>query len=225
MSWRSFGAGLLSGLLLVAVAITVVFLRLSSPAGDATAEPSSRPTTSLTSSTGITRPQSVEPGDTWLGDVDLSSSDVLTADGPLRDVTAVGSGVSLTDEGLAARRLEITAILPFDTAAAQMGEDVELYAAGDLAGMRRTARVLGRDIEIDATGRVSAVDGRLVIEPQTIDLGSFDWMNRIASSLVRSFVTFEHTVTGIPGDMRLDSVAVHPDGFAVDLSGAGVRIG
>ena len=225
MSWRSFTAGVLTGILLVAGAAGGLFLSLSSPAVDEVAAPNPAETTVLTSNTGVHRPQSVGQGETWLGDVDLSSSDVLTADGPLRDVTALGTGVSLTADGLAARRLEISATLPFATAAEQMGEDIVLYPAGDLAGMRRTVEVLGRDVPIDATGRVSAVNGQLVIQPETVDLGSFAWLNTLASATIRRFVTIEHEVTGIPAGMRLDTVEVRPNGFAVELSGAGVRIG
>ena len=80
-------------------------------------------------------------------------------------------------------------------------------------------------MRIDATGRVQADDGQLLIEPETVDLGSFDWINDIASATVRAFVTIRHTVTGLPDGMRLDAVEVQRDGFRVELSGTGVRIG
>lgn len=213
-----FGAGGLSLLLLAALLVLVVSapargpVTTSTPTQSSTPRPSSAPTT-------------IAPGETWLGDVELSSGDVRTSDGPLRDVTALGSGVQLTAEGLRADRLDIVATLPFETAAEQIGDGIELYPAGELAGMRRTAEILGREIEIEATGRVQAVDGLLVIEPETVDLGSFEWIDRVASAAVRAFVTIRHTVTGIPDGMRLDVVEVRPDGFRVELSGTDVRIG
>lgn len=213
-----FGAGGLSLLLLAALLVLVVSAPARGPVTTSTPTQSSTPRPS-------SAPTAIAPGETWLGDVELSSGDVRTSDGPLRDVTALGSGVQLTAEGLRADRLDIVATLPFETAAEQIGDGIELYPAGELAGMRRTAEILGREIEIEATGRVQAVDGLLVIEPETVDLGSFEWIDRVASAAVRAFVTIRHTVTGIPDGMRLDVVEVRPDGFRVELSGTDVRIG
>lgn len=222
MSRRSFALGFVSGLLSIVLAAAVLLLVLSRPAE--VSAPTASPTqTAPTPPSGA--PTTVAPGDTWLNDVELSSGDVRTADGPLRDVTATGTGVRLTPEGLSADRLELVATLPFETAAEQIGDDIELYPAGDLAGLRRTVEILGRQVPVEATGRVAAVDGRLVIEPETVDLGSFDWLDRVASAAVRTFVTIRHTVTGIPEGLRLDTVDVQPDGFLVELSGSDVSIG
>lgn len=225
MSRRSFALGFVAGLLSLLLVTVALLLAVSSPAGrpNASSPPSSvtEPSRAPTS----TPPPSIAPGETWLSDVELSSGDVRTIDGPLRDVTAKGTGVRLTPEGLRAERLHLVATLPFATAAEQIGDGIELYPAGDLAGLRRTVEILGRQVPIEATGRVEAVDGQLVIEPETVDLGSFAWLDRVASAAVRAFVTIRHTVTGIPDGMRLDSVEVHPDGFRVELSGTDVSIG
>lgn len=220
MSARSFAAGFAAGLLTLLVAALVLLLVVSSP---------SAPTAGSGSSPGqgapTPAPTALPAGETWLSDVELSSGEVRTTDGPLKDVTATGSGVRLTPEGLTADRLELVATLPFETAAEQIGDGIELYPAGELAGLRRTVEILGREVPIEATGAVRAEDGQLVIEPETVDLGSFDWLDRIASAAVRSFVTIRHTVTGIPEGLRLDTVAVQTDGFDVELSGSDVVIG
>jgi hypothetical protein len=221
MSRRSFALGFGAGILSLLLVAALLLLLVSTPAGPS---PESSPTRSATTQPP-TAPATVAPGETWLGDVELSSEDVRTADGPLQDVAASGVGVQLTEEGLQADRLDLLATLPFETAAEQIGDGIELYPAGDLAGMRRTVEILGRQVPIEATGRVQAVDGQLVIEPQTVDLGSAEWVDRLASAAVRAFVTIRHTVTGIPEGMRLDTVEVQPDGFRVELSGTEVSIG
>ena len=219
MNGRSFAAGLGTGLLVAVLAVIALLLLISSPSGGdpGGAPPPTSPTPAVT-----TPPA---PGETRLADVELSSSDVVTADGPLRDVRAVGSGVVLDEDGLTADRLDIEATLPFGTAAEQIGDGVELFAAGELTGLPRSIEFLGRSVDSEATDRVSAQDGRLVIEPETVDLGSADWIDQIASAAVRSLITIRHTVTGIPEGMRLEAVQVQPDGFRVDLTGTDVRIG
>lgn len=218
---RSFAAGFLAGFLAVVVALGVLLLIVASPRGDhGAAGQSASP-----SSTGTAEPDPLGPGETWLQDVTLTSGEVRTEDGPLRDVTADGAGVRLTPDGLRADELRLVATLPFETAAEQIGDDIELYAVGELAGLRRTVEILGQQVRIEATGSVRAKNGRLVIEPETVDLGSFDWIDRVASDAVRSFVTIRHTVTGIPDGLFLDTVEVQPDGFGVQLGGSDVSIG
>lgn len=219
MNGRSFAAGLGTGLLVAVLAVIALLVLISSPSGG---DPGGAPPPTSPTPAPTTPPA---PGETRLADVELSSSDVVTSDGPLRDVRAVGAGVVLDEDGLTADRLDIEATLPFGTAAEQIGDGVELFAAGELTGLRRSIEFLGRTVDIEATGRVSAQDGRLVIEPETVDLGSADWIDQVASAAVRSLITIRHTVTGIPEGMRLEAVQVQPDGFRVDLTGTDVRIG
>ncbi|WP_406829721.1 LmeA family phospholipid-binding protein [Pedococcus sp. KACC 23699] len=210
---RSFLAGVVTTLVALAVAAFVVVATL--PVAPAPAAPSP-------SSSAPGAPKSVAKGETWLADVDLSSSSVLTSDGPLTDIHATGSGVRLTSGGLRAQRLDLAAVLPFATAARQIG-DVDLYAAGNgRAGVRRTANILGRDVAIRATGTVRAVDGQLVIEPETVDLGGPGLVDTALSSVARRFVTIRHTVTGLPAGMRLTGVSVQQNGFRATLAGTDV---
>ena len=216
---RAFFAGVLTTLVALAVAAVVVVATL--PVADpAPPTPSPSPAPGAPGAPGA--PSSVAEGETWLGDVDLSSSSVLTSDGPLTDVRATGAGVRLTTDGLRAQRLDIGAVLPFATAARQIG-DVELYAAGNgRAGVRRTASVLGREIAIRATGTVRAVDGQLVIEPESVDLGGPGLVDSALSAAASRFVTIRHTVTGLPAGMRLTGVSVQQNGFRATLAGTDV---
>lgn len=217
---KQFVLGATTMLVALVVALLALVWSVGSPGSGAdvdvpTASASARPTA----------PTDLARGETWLGEVRLTSSQVVTGDGGLEDVTAVGSGVTLTGDGLQAQRLDIDASLPFATAAAQIGGGVTLFAADDeLAGMRRQVSVLGRDVEVRATGSVRAQGGQLVIEPQTIDLDGPDWLDTAASSVVRELVTIRHTIEGVPDGMALTSVSVQADGFRAHLRGADVTI-
>ncbi|MFW5472338.1 LmeA family phospholipid-binding protein [Knoellia sp. CPCC 206450] len=217
---KQFVLGATTMLVALVVALLALVWSVGSPGSGAdvdvpTASAPARPTA----------PADLARGETWLGEVRLTSSQVVTGDGGLEDVTAVGSGVTLTGDGLQAQRLDIDASLPFATAAAQIGGGVTLFAADDgLAGMRRQVSVLGRDVEVRATGSVRAQGGQLVIEPQTIDLDGPDWLDTAASSIVRELVTIRHTIEGVPDGMALTSVSVQADGFRAHLRGADVTI-
>ena len=217
---KQFVLGAASMLVALVVAMTAVVWSVGSPGSGADV-----PSPPATSSTSPSAPTDLAEGETWLGDVRLTSADVVTADGGLSDVSAVGSGVTLTADGLRAGRLDLDATLPFDTAASQIGGGVSLYAADSgLAGLRRRVTVLGRDVEVRATGTVRAVDGRLVIEPETVDLDGPDWLDSAASAVVRQLVTIRHTVEGVPDGMALTSVSVQPDGFRAHLRGSDVAV-
>ncbi|GAA4708401.1 hypothetical protein GCM10025782_00240 [Pedococcus ginsenosidimutans] len=214
---RAFLAGVLTTLvgLAVAAAIAVSSLPVVDPAQAAPPSPATP------SAPGA--PSSVAKGETWLADVDLSSSRVLTSDGPLTDVTATGAGVRLTSQGLRAQRLDLEAVLPFATAAKQIGKDVQLYdAGGGRAGVRRIETVLGRRVAVRATGTVTAVNGQLVIVPETVDLGGPGVIDSALSTAARKLVTIRHTVTGLPAGVRLTAVKVEQGGFRTKLTGTDV---
>lgn len=220
--WRvkQFVLGAVTMLVALLVAVLALVWSVGSPGSGAHV-----PIPSVSPSAQPSAPTNLGKGDTWLGDVRLTSDQVLTGDGGLRDVSAVGSGVTLTDNGLRATRLDIDAALPFATASSQIGGGVTLFAAADgLAGLRRRVSVLGRDVEVRATGAVRAEGGQLVITPETIDLDGPDWLDSAASSLVRQLVTIRHTVEGVPEGMALTSVSVQADGFRAHLRGDDVTI-
>jgi hypothetical protein len=158
---RRFLHGVVTGVVAVAVALVAVVLAASQPGG-ATASPAP----SATATAGAPPPD-LRAGETWLETVELASGSVLTPDGPFRDVRATGSDVRMSEQGLRAGTLRLDATLPFDAAARQIGQGVQLYAAGaGRAGVRRTASFLGRTVVVRATGTVTADRGQLVIEPE-----------------------------------------------------------
>lgn len=220
--WRvkQFVLGAVTMLVALVVAALALVWSVGSPGSGADVDvprvsPSPRPSA----------PRDLGNGETWLGDVRLTSSQVVTGDGGLEDVTAIGSGVTLTEDGLRAARLDLDASLPFGTAASQIGGGVTLFAAdGGLAGLRRRVSVLGRDVEVRATGAVRAEGGQLVIEPETIDLDGPDWLDSAASTIVRRLVTIRHTIEGVPEGMGLTSVSVQANGFRAHLRGDDVTI-
>ena len=217
---KQFVLGATTMLVALVVALLALVWSVGSPGSGADVD-----VPSASASPRPSAPADVAQGETWLGEVRLTSSQVVTGDGGLTDVTAIGSGVTLSKDGLRAQRLDLDASLPFATAATQIGGGVTPFAADDgLAGLRRKVSVLGRDVEVRATGSVRAQGGQLVIEPQTIDLDGPDWLDTAASSIVRELVTIRHTIEGVPEGMALTSVSVQADGFRAHLRGSDVTI-
>lgn len=214
---RRFLLGVVTGVVAVAVALVAVVLAASQPDG-ATASPAPSATT-----TAGAPPRDLRAGETWLEAVELDSRSVLTPDGPFRDVRATGSDVRMSGQGLRAGTLRLDATLPFEAAARQIGQDVQLYAAGaGRAGVRRTATFLGRTVVVRATSTVTADRGQLVIEPETVDLGGPGWLDAGLSAAARRLVTVRHAVQGLPQGMRLTRVSVVDGGFRAHLEGSGV---
>lgn len=216
---RRFLLGLLTGLLVAVLLLGagVAALVIAVPQDD---PPPNAPPVAIPGA-----PSRIERGQTWLSDVSLDSASVLTADGALTEVRATGREVSLTDGGLTAGTLTIDAVLPFASAAEQVGDGVVLYAAGSgRAGVRRTVTLFGRDVPVTATGTVRAEDGLLVIEPETVDLGGPGLLDDAASAAVRRLVTVRQQVEGLPQGMRLTRVEVVAGGFRVHLEGRRISL-
>jgi len=218
---KHFLLGVGTTLAVLAIGLLVLVLTLGSGGGAVDAPPA--PTAS---DPAARAPADLGTDETWLGSVELSSADVVSADGDLVDVSASGTGVRFSPNGLRADRLDLDATVPFGTVAAQVGPDVTIYAAGGgLAGIERTVTILGRDIPVKATGSVTADGGRLLIEPDTVDLGGPSFIDSAASALARSLVTIRQPVPGVPEGMALTDVEVTDAGFAASLAGTDVTIG
>lgn len=215
---RTFLLGVVSGVVAVVLGLVALVLVAGDPGR---AGPVPRP--SATPTALPSPPSDLGRGETWLQAVVLDSSAVVTPDAGFRDVRATGRDVRMTSAGLRAGMLRIEATLPFDAAARQIGSGLQLYAAGGgKAGVRRTATLLGRDVQVRATGTVRAVGGRLVIEPETVDLGGPDLLDDALSAAARRLVTIHHTVQGLPAGMRLTRVTVTDGGFRATLDGSDV---
>ena len=220
---KHFLLGVASTLAVLALALLALVLTLGSGGGEAVAVPS--PTASGTGTTPE-QPDDLADDETWLGSVELRSEDVVSADAELVGVVATGSGVRFSPQGLSADRLDLDATVPYETVAAQVGEDVRIFdAGGGLAGIERQVTLLGRDVTLSATGTVTADGGQLLIEPETVDLGGPSFLDAAASAVARTLVTIREDVPGVPQGMALTDVEVTDAGFAATLSGTEVTIG
>lgn len=219
---KPFLAGVATALVAVALVAAATLFLVSRPVGR---PPGPGATSSASPAASPTRPADLAAGETWLGDVELRSSDVVATDGSLTDVTARGAGVRFSDDGLRAERLALDATVPFDVVAARLGEDARVFAAGDgRAGIDRSVELLGRELRVRATGTVRADAGRLVLEPETVDVGGPSLLDDALSAAARGLVTIRQDVAGVPDGMTLTAVSVRPDGMRVRLTGAGVTV-
>ena len=221
---KNFLLGVAATLAALALVLVVLVFSLGSGASSASGSTASP---APTASAGVAqRPADLTADETWLGAVELRSQDVVSAQGDLVDVVAIGSGVRFSEAGLRAQSLDIDATIPFATVAEQVGQDVTVYDAGNgKTGVERQVTILGRDITLKATCTVTADGGQLLIEPETIDLGGPSFLDAAASTLARSLATIRQDVPGVPAGMSLDAVAVTPQGFDARLSGTDVAIG
>lgn len=217
---RTFLLGVVAGIVAVVVGLAAVVLVTGDP-GRAGAVPQP----GATSRPLPPPPTDLRRGETWLQALDLDATAVVSPDGGFRDVHATGQDVRMTGTGLRVGTLRLQATVPFDVAARQVGRGVQLYAAGGgKAGVRRTATLLGRQVQVRATGTVRAVGGQLVIEAETVDLGGPDVLDAALSATVRRLVTIRHTLKGLPAGMRLTHVEVTDGGFRATLEGNDVSL-
>ncbi|WP_447925995.1 LmeA family phospholipid-binding protein [Georgenia muralis] len=160
-----------------------------------------------------------------MSDLTLDAGAVTAAGSTFLDVTAVGRDVVTSDERIVAARLTLEATVPFDVVAAELGEGTTVREAdGGQASVVRTVEVLGRELPVVATGTVEVEDGRLVVEPLSIDVGGPSFLSGALAALVRELVTIEHELEGLPEGLVLRDVTVQDDGFRALLRGEDVEL-
>jgi hypothetical protein len=215
-----------AGMILVLVAaVAILWLVVSAPAGSAEPDPTPPPGAEAEPAPDAAPPGDLGEDETWLADLALDAGTVVTAGSTLRDVRAVGQDVVAGPGGLIAGRLAVDATVPFDVVAAELGEGTAVRAADDgQAVVIRTVEALGRELRVVATGTVEVDAGRLVMEPRSIDFGGPDFLSDAVAAVVRTFVTIEHTIEGLPEGLVLQDVAVQDDGFRANLSGEEVNL-
>ena len=214
------GAGV--AVLVLVLATWIVLWAISEPAGrDGAAEP----TTPVPSASAAEPPSDLDPAEMWLDDVALDAGTVVLPDSTLRDVAVVAQGVRTGPDGLLATAMTVDATVPFEVVAEQIGDDAVVRAGeGSQAVVERTVEVAGRSFDVVASGSVEVVDGRIVVEPTSIDLGGPSFLSGLIGSVVRRLVTIEHEVEGLPDGLVLQDVVVQDDGFRATLSGDDVRL-
>jgi hypothetical protein len=211
--------------LVLVVIAAVCWWTVSGPAGGGETAPV--PSTPLEAG----RPPAAEPpadlreDEVWLADLVMDAGTVVTAGSTLRDVRAVGQDVVTGPEGLVAGQLAVDATVPFEVVANQLGNGTEVRSAdGGQATVVRTVTILGRELRVTATGTVEAQAGKLVVEPRSIDLGGPDFLSDATAAVVRTFVTIEHEIEGLPEGLVLQDVAVQGDGFRANLRGEDIKL-
>lgn len=212
------------GLLVLLVAVAVVaFLLLSRPVSpDADPSPDLPPPPVAGTPTP---PSDLGAGTTWLGDVDLDAGRLLTSQADLRDVTARGTDLVTGPDGTRAGTLEVEATVPFGVVADQLGPGTSVGPAeAGGASVRRTVEVLGREVDVVATGTVEARGGRIVVEPRTIDVGGPLLLAEAIGAATVELVTIEQDVEGLPPGLVLREVTVTDDGFRARLDGTDVLV-
>ncbi|WP_104167810.1 LmeA family phospholipid-binding protein [Arthrobacter sp. SX1312] len=229
MMWtrvRDWLIGALGMLVVLGVAVGVLWWAASSPAGAG----GGAPAVADSGPPPREEPQAEPPSglgedEVWLADLELDAGTVVAAGSTLRDVRAVGQGVVTGPTGLVAERLTVDATVPFDAVAAELGGGAVVRPADDgQVTVVRTVQALGRDLPVTATGTVDVEDGRLVMEPRSIDLGGPGFLSDGIAAIVRRFVTIEHEIEGLPEGLVLRDVAVQGDGFRANLTGEGVAL-
>ncbi|WP_247827342.1 LmeA family phospholipid-binding protein [Arthrobacter antioxidans] len=225
MEWtrvRDWLIGALGMLVVLVVAVAVLWWVASGPAG-ADGGAGSGPPSQAEPPAGP--PAGLGEDEVWIADVELDAGTVVAADSTLRDVRALGQGVVTGPGGLVADRLTVGATVPFDAVAAELGGGTVVRPAGDgQVTVVRTVEALGRDLPVTATGTVDVEDGRLVMEPRSIDVGGPGFLSDGIAAVVRRFVTIEHRIEGLPEGLVLRDVAVQGDGFRASLTGEDVAL-
>lgn len=171
-------------------------------------------------------PSDLGPAEMWLDDLVLDAGTVALPGSTLRDVTVTAGGVRTGPDGLVAASMVVDATVPFDVVAAQIGEGTVVRSSGGSseAVVERTLELAGRRLDAVATGTVEVVDGRLVVEPTTIDVGGPSFLAGALGAVARRLVRIEHEVEGLPEGLMLRDVVVRDDGFRANLRGEDVRL-
>lgn len=213
-------------LVVIALAAGAFWLSISRPAGSSDA----RPTTSANDPSRVPQGQLNPPADlgpeqVWLGNVALSSATLVAAGTPLLDVRGSGREVVSGEGGITAGWVRLTGTVPFEVVAAEMGPGTTV-SRGERSAARvtRTVVLLGRELDVVATGTVDVVDGRLVVAPTRISIEGAGFLDDVLTALAKRFVTIEHEIDGLPDGLVLQHVAIVREGFRATLEGSDVLL-
>lgn len=214
-----------TGVVLVQVlAAAIVWWAVTDPV-DEGAGPGSAPTVDPWRPPLTGPPPDLGEDEAWFAELRLDSDTVVAAGSTLHDVTAIGHDVVTTSEEVVASRVTVEATVPFAVVSEELGDGVEVREAPDGQAMViRTVEALDREVDVTATGTVEVEDGRLVVEPSSIDLGGPDVLSEAVADVVRRLVTIDYDVAGPPEGLVLQEVAVQGAGFRATLRGADVRL-
>ncbi|THJ66560.1 DUF2993 domain-containing protein [Arthrobacter echini] len=226
MTWtraKDWLIGALGLLILLVVALVIFWFVISEPAGRDGSGP--LPSARGDGTRDDEPPADLGEDDVWLSDVVLQAGTLVSADATLRDIDAVGQGVLTGPDGVVATRLDLDATVPFDLVAEQLGSGSTVRAGDDgEAEVIRNVELLGRELRVVASGTVQVEAGRLVVEPQSIDVGGPGFLSDALAAIARGAVTIEQDVQGLPDGLVLQDVSVLDDGFRATFLGEDVLL-
>ncbi|MFC3299981.1 DUF2993 domain-containing protein [Arthrobacter agilis] len=216
--------GAVGMILLLLAAVAILWWAVSEPAGSA-ADDGVPPASQGADVPAAAPPAGLGDDGVWFASLRLDAETVVASGSTLRDVRAVGDGVVTGPDDVVAARLTVDATVPFDVVAEEVGDGSEVRAAQDgQAAVVRTVEAFGREIRVVATGTVDVENGRLVLEPRSIDVGGPDVLSSALAAVVRGSVTFEHEIEGLPEGLVLQDVVVREDGLRATLEGTDVAL-
>ncbi|MDO5502080.1 MAG: hypothetical protein Q4G67_02790 [Actinomycetia bacterium] len=218
--------GALAMLLLIALAAGVFWMSITRSSDEAGPRPTSAPTTPMPTPTNEPLPpDDLAEDELWLGDVQLDSGSLVAAGTPLLEVSGWGRDVVSRPSGISAGYVRLVGTVPFPVVEAEMGPDTVLEPApANEVRVIRTVELLGRYLDLSATGTVEAVDGRLVMVPTSVDVDGGGFLSDVLTALAQTFVTIEHEIEGLPEGLVLQHVQVVDDGFRATLEGTDVSL-
>jgi hypothetical protein len=152
------------------------------------------------------------------------SGGVLTSpEGRVEDLRLSARDVVVEGSTMTMGSATVDGVVPFDLVAEEIGPDARVSATGDgRARLVRSIEVLGRRIPVSATGRVDAVDGAVVVEPVSIEIGGPQWFEGLLARTAGRLLSLRHEVEGLPEGLQLERASVADDGIRVHLSGEDV---
>ena len=112
-------------------------------------------------------------------------------------------------------RVDARALVPFEVV--ERSSDVDglaVAAEGDRLRLAGSVRVLGRDVSGSALSRLTVDDGEVVVTAESFDVGS-DLASRLLTRALEGRFDVRVPVGTLPYGLRVDDVAVQPDGLAV----------
>ena len=218
-------AGAVGMLLVLMVVAAILWWRATDPADDAEGGAGTAPEAEPWLPPGAEPPDSLGEDEAWFAELSLDAAVLVTADTGLHDVQALGQDVVTSPEGAVAERLVVSATVPFEVVADELGGGARVGPGADgQATVVRAIEVLDRELRVVASGTVEVEDGRLVVEPRSIDVGGPAFLADAAADVVRRLVTIEHEIDGLPEGLVLRDVVVQGDGFRATLSGEDVEL-
>ena len=157
--------------------------------------------------------------------IDFSAEDLGQPEGTRADVVLRGAEVPLSElfgvvERVPVERLEGTVTVSYELLAAQLGGDTRLERDGDGLRLTRTVELLGRQVPLTASGRVTLEGADLVVDVRDA-AGAGVELPAVVVDQAGDLLDLRYTVPPLPYGLTLSAVRPADDGVVVDLAATG----